>query len=131
MARMPKGNTVVCSIVLDDQQPPSSPDESKRMDIDAVSFTDSDNDAVIVDSRVEEYCDGVDDGEASTSAVEVIPDIIDIDKALLVEKMDRRDVDRHATNSSDLVITGAKILKRNLQHYVDSGCPEDKTFVAS
>ena len=50
LARM-AGKTVVCSIVLDDQQLHASPDESK-MDIDAVSITGTDDDAVIVDSLV-------------------------------------------------------------------------------
>ena len=40
------GKTVVCSIVLDDQQLHASPDESK-MDIDAVSITGTDDDAVM------------------------------------------------------------------------------------
>ena len=53
LARM-EGKTVVCSIVLDDLQLHASPDESK-MDIDAVSITGTyDDDAVIVDSSVEE-----------------------------------------------------------------------------
>ena len=37
LARM-AGKTVVCSLVLDDQQPHASPDES-NMDIDSVSIT--------------------------------------------------------------------------------------------
>ena len=133
LARM-AGKTVVCSIVLDDQQLHASPDESK-MDIDAVSITGTDDDAVIVDSSVKEYCDDVDDGEASTSTVEVIPDELDIDEELLAEEMDRNYVDSHVSilsalpsNPSDLAIKGAKILKRSLQNYVDSGCPEDNHY---
>jgi hypothetical protein len=79
---------------------------------------------------VEEYCDDVDDGEASTSTVEVIPDELDIDDELLAEEMDRNYVDSHVSilsalpwNPSDLAIKGAKILKRSLQNYVDSAAP--------
>ena len=133
LARM-AGKTVVCSIVLDDQQLHASPDESK-MYIDAVSITGTDDDAVIVDSSVKEYCDDVDDGEASTSTVEVIPDELDIDEEFLAEEMDRNYVDSHVSilsalpsNPSDLAIKGAKILKRSLQNYVDSGCPEDNHY---
>jgi hypothetical protein len=134
LARLPKGKSVVCSLVLDDQPPHASPDESK-MDIDAVSITGTDDDAVIVDSSVKEYCDDVDDGEASTSTVEVIPDELDIDEEFLAEEMDRNYVDSHVSilsalpsNPSNLAIKGAKILKRSLQNYVDSGCPEDNHY---
>ena len=116
----------MCSIVLDDQS---------KMDIDAVSITGTDDDAVIVDSSVEEYCDDVDDGEASTSTVEVIPDELDIDEDFLAEEMDRNYVDSRVSilsalpsNPSDLAIKGAKILTRSLQNYVDSGCPEDNHY---
>ena len=46
LARMLKGDTVVCSIELDDQQPHASPDES-NMDIDSVSITGTDDDAMM------------------------------------------------------------------------------------
>jgi hypothetical protein len=82
-----------------------------------------------------DYCDDVDDGEASTSTVEVIPDELDIDEEFLAEEMDRNYVDSHViilsalpSNPSDLAIKGAKILKRSLQNYVDSGCPEDNHY---
>ena len=101
LARMLKGDTVVCSIELDDQQPHASPDES-NMDIDSVSITGTDDDAMIVDSCVEEYCDDVDNGEASTSTVEVIPDELDIDEELLAEEMDRNYVDSHVSILSAL-----------------------------
>ena len=71
LARM-EGKTVVCSIVLDD----------------AVSITGTyDDDAVIVDSSVEEYCDDVDNGEASTSTVEVTPVELDMDEDFLSQPL--------------------------------------------
>ena len=118
LARM-AGKTVVCSIVLDDQQLHASPDESK-MDIDAVSITGTDDDAVIVDSSVKEYCDDVNDGEASTSTVEVIPDELDIDEELLAEEMTISILSALPLNPSDLAIKGAKILKRSLQKLIQA-----------
>ena len=86
LARM-EGKTVVCSIVLDDQQLHASPDESK-MYIDAVSITGTyADDAVIVDSSVEEYCEEIDNGEASTSTVEVTPVELDMDEDFLSQPL--------------------------------------------
>ena len=82
---------------------------------------------MIVDSSVKEYCDDVDNGEASTSTVEVTPVELDIDEELLAEEMDRNYVDSHViilsalpSNPSDLAIKGAKILKRSLQKLIQA-----------
>ena len=119
--------------LLEDRDHAASKKAQQRIKLNV--HTISDDDAVIVDSNFKEYCDDLNNSEASTSTEEVIPDELDFDEEFLAEEMNNRNVDSHVSilsclpsNPSDLAIEGAKILKRSLQKYVDSGCPEDNHY---